>query len=146
DGRIQDDRGTVRQQRQRLLHREQQAFHIDVEDRVVVLLRYLAQGGIFRNTSIREHNIERALLPLDLCVEAIQIAKVRYVSLDASHISPDLLYRRGQLRLTTPRDEDVGAFAHKPLGRCQADAAIATRNEGNFSFQLTHGFLSSYQS
>ena len=47
DGRIQDDRGAIRQQRQRLLHREQEAFHIDVEDRVIVLLSDLAEGAYF---------------------------------------------------------------------------------------------------
>src|SRR5215468_3115779 len=45
DGGVQDDRGTLRQQRQRLLHREKQAFHVDVEDRVVELLGDRAQGA-----------------------------------------------------------------------------------------------------
>src|SRR5207245_891725 len=141
DGRIQDDRGTFRQLRQRLLHREKQAFHIDAEDRVIVLLSYRAEGGIRRNTGIREHNIELALLSLDLCEEAIKIAQVRHVSLYAGYISADLLDRRRQLRLTAPRDEDVCAFVHKSLRRGEADAAVATRNEGNFSFKLTHVFL-----
>jgi hypothetical protein len=57
-------------------------------------LSYLAEGGILRSTGIREHNIELALLPLDLCEEAIKIAKVRHVSLHAGDISSDLLYRR----------------------------------------------------
>src|ERR1700687_5608403 len=82
-----------------------------------------------------------ALLPLDLCEEAIQIAQVRHVSLDACPISSDFRYRRRQLRVTAPRDEDVRAFVHKLLRRRQADAAIAARNEGNLSFQLTHVLL-----
>src|SRR5438093_522748 len=117
NGRIQDDRGAIRQQRKRLLHREKQAFHIDVEDRVIVLLRYLAEGGILRNTGIREHNVEPALLPFDLCEEAIQIAKVRHVSWYAGYVSSDVLYRRSQLRTTAPRYEDVCAFVHKLLRR-----------------------------
>src|SRR5882724_10750012 len=72
-GRIQDDRGTIRQQRQCLLYREKQAFHIAVEERVVMLLSDLAQGGKLRSTGIGEHNIELALLPLDLGKEAIEI-------------------------------------------------------------------------
>ena len=67
-----------------------------------MLLSYLAEGGKLRHTGIREHNIELALLPLDLCEEAIKIAKVRHVSLYAGHIASDLLYRRSQLRLTAP--------------------------------------------
>ena len=37
--------------------------------------------------------------------------------------------------------EDVRAFVHKLLRRRQADTAIATSNEGNFSFELPHVFL-----
>src|SRR5256885_8328555 len=116
-------------------------FHIDVEDRVIVLLSDLAEGGIRRSTGIREHNIELALLPLDVCEEAIKIAKVRHVSLDAGDISSDLLYRRRQLRITAPCDEDVRAFIHKQLGRREANAAIAASDECHFSSKLLHTFL-----
>src|SRR5262249_35198789 len=52
DGRVQDDRGAVRHQRKRLLHREKQAFHVDVEDRLIELLGYLAEGGIPRDAGV----------------------------------------------------------------------------------------------
>src|SRR5437870_12662227 len=103
-----------------------------------MLLSYFAEGSILRNTCIREHNVQLALLPLDLCEEAIEIAKVRNVSLYAGDISPDLLDRRRQLRIAAPRNEDVRAFVDKLLRRRQANAAIAASNEGNFSFKLTH--------
>src|SRR5713226_7940351 len=80
-----------------------------------MLLSYLSQGSKLRSTGVREHNIELAFLPLDLCEEAIKIAKVRKVSLYAGYISSDLLYRRSQLRITAPRYEDVRAFVHKLL-------------------------------
>src|SRR5271166_3594369 len=48
--------------------------------------------------------------------------------------------------MVAPRDKDVRAFVHELLGRRQADAAIATRNECNFSFKVVHVFLSSHQS
>src|SRR5882672_7850289 len=146
DGRIQDDRRTVRHERKRLLPREQEAFHIDVEDRVIVLLGYLAEGGKLRPTGIREDNVEPALLPLDLREEAIEIYKARHVSLYAGHIYSDLLDRRSQLPFTAARDEDVRAFVHTLLRRRQANAAIATSNEGNFAFKFVHVFLSSHQS
>src|SRR5256884_8086978 len=38
-------------------------------------------------------------------------------------------------------NEDVRAFVHKLLRRRKANAAIATSNESNFPFKLTHGFL-----
>ncbi len=74
-----------------------------------MLLSDLAQGGELRATGIREHNIELALLPLDLREEAVKIVEVRHVSLYAGDISSDLLYRPSQLRITAPRDEDVRA-------------------------------------
>src|SRR2546428_8754185 len=120
---------------------KRRSFHIDVEDRVIVLLSDLAEGGIRRDAGIREHNIEPALLPLDLCEEAIKFAKVRHVSSYAGDISSDLLYRRRQLRITAPRDEDVGAFVHKQLGRREANAAIAAGDECHFSVKLPHIFL-----
>jgi molybdate transport system ATP-binding protein len=73
-------------------------------------------------------------------------AKVRHVSLYASYISSDLLYRRSQLRFTAPHYEDVRAFVHKLLCGRKANAAIATGNQCNFSFKLVHVFFSSYQS
>jgi hypothetical protein len=80
-----------------------------------------------------------------LCEEAIEIAKVRHVSLYARYVSSDLLDRRCQLRVTARRYEDVGAFIHKLLRRRKANAAIAARNEGNFSFELAHVAASSVQ-
>ncbi len=81
-----------------------------------------------------------------MCEQAIKIAKVRHVSLYARYISSDLLYRRCQLRVTARRYEDVRAFAHKLPRRRKANAAIAARNEGNFSFKLAHLEVSSVRS
>jgi hypothetical protein len=63
-----------------------EALHIDGEDRVKELLTDLAEGRNIPNTCIREDNIELAFLPLDLCEEAIQIAKVGPVPLYAGDI------------------------------------------------------------
>src|SRR3989442_5321818 len=105
DGRIQDDRGTIGHQGKRLLHREQEALYVDVEDRVEVLLSDLAQGCKLGPTGIREDNIQLALLALDVCEEPIKIAEVRHVALETADISSDLLYRRRQLRITAARDK-----------------------------------------
>src|SRR5262249_41707906 len=109
-----------------------------------MLLSNLAQGGELRAPGIREHNIERALLLFDLREEPIKIAKVRHVSLDAGDIFSELPYRRSQLRFTPAGDEPIRAFVHKLLRRCQADAARATGDQGNFSFKPLHAFLLSY--
>jgi hypothetical protein len=59
-----------------------------------VFLGDLAEGGVRRDTSVSEHNVEASLLLLDLGEEAIQIAKVRRVALDAGDVATDLLDRR----------------------------------------------------
>src|SRR5262249_23496198 len=117
---------------------------IDVEDRVIVFLSYLAEGGILRNTCIREHYIELALLLLDLCEEAIKITEVRHVSLYARYISSNLFYRSRQLRIASARYEDVRAFVHKLLRSRKTDAARASCNECCFSFKPTHASLLSF--
>src|SRR2546422_70600 len=138
NGRIQDDRSAIGQQRERLLHGEQDAFHVDVEDRVEELFSDLAEGSILRYAGVGKHDIELAVLPLDLCEQAIEIAQIRYVSLHAGDISGDLFRRRGQFGLAPPRDEDVGAFGHELLRGGKADAAGATGNEGDFPVELAH--------
>ena len=91
---------------------------------------------------MRAHTIEPALLSLDVCEEALQIAQVRHVAVDAGDMAADCLDRR-QLRLPAPRDEDVRASVHNLLRRRQANAALATGNEGHVSFPRVHVFLSS---
>jgi hypothetical protein len=105
-----------------------------------VLFSYLAEAGKGCDTGVREHNIELALLPLDLREETIEVVKVRHVSLYGTHIFSDLFYRRSQLLFTTPRYKHVGAFVHKLLGRRKANAAIAASNKRNFPFEFTRVF------
>jgi hypothetical protein len=114
------------------LHREQEAFHIDGEERVIVLLRDRTEGGTLRHTGIREHTIEPALLSRDVREEAIKIAQVRHVAVDAGDMAADLLDRCSSLWTTAPRDEDIRAFVHKLFRRRQADAAVSARDQCNF--------------
>ena len=77
----------VGQQRKRLLHREEETFHVDVEDRVIELLSYFAERSILCYTGIGEHDIELALLFSNLPEETIKVGKIRYVSLHPADIS-----------------------------------------------------------
>src|SRR6266704_1902762 len=86
--------------------------------------------------------VESTLFLLDLCIETIEVAKIRHVSLYALYISADLLYRRSQLRLTSARDEGIGAFVDKRFCRSKANPAGPTSNECGFSFKLVHIFSS----
>ena len=88
---IEDDGGSIWHQRKYFLNGKKEAFDIDVEDRVIKLLRYLAQRGIFRNTGIREDDVESALLALDLRSEPLQIVEIRDISRNGRYIFPDFL-------------------------------------------------------
>src|SRR4029077_16374642 len=139
--RIENDGCAVGQQRQCLLNRKNYAFYVGIENRIEELPRDGAQRGIAGDTGICKHDVEFALLPLDLVKEAIEVVEVLYVSLHAGDISSDLLRGDVQLRLPASCDENVGAFADKLLRCRKADAAIAARNESDFSAKLAHIFL-----
>jgi hypothetical protein len=92
-----------------------------------------------------QHDIELGLFPLNLREEAIKVAKVRHVSLYASHISSDLPDRRSQFCIPAPGDKDVCAFVHKLLRGRKADAAIGAGHNRDFSIKLTHVSLLSFR-
>ena len=62
-------------------------------DKVEINHALLREAFYFPTPAIGEHDIEFALFPLDLCKETIKLTRIRHVSLYASYISSDLLYR-----------------------------------------------------
>ena len=84
-----------------------------------------------------ENHVQAAFLLLDGGEDAVQVREVGAVALQGGDVfRPDLLDRCIQVRLAATRDEDVSALGHEPLGRSQADAAVAAGNEGNFPSEL----------
>src|SRR5258705_2143097 len=139
--RTENDGCAVGQQRQSLLNRKKHALYIGVEHRIEKLFADSAQDGIADNAGIRKHNIELALLMLDLSKEAFDVGDVRHVSLHAGDISSDFLDSCGQFRTAAPGDKHVGAFVDKLLRGRKTDPAVAARNERDFSVKLAHLFL-----
>ena len=115
------------QKRKRLLNRkESKAFHIGIENRVKKLFGYRAERRKLRNTGICEQDIEPALIAYDLSEQPVEIAQIRYISLDAGHIVADFGHRRGQLGIAAPRCEYVCAFDHKKFRGGESDAGAAS--------------------
>src|SRR5260370_12630988 len=75
---------------------------------------------------------------MDLRERTIEIAELRDVSLNSSHVFPDFVHCRGELAVTATGDENVRAFACEPLCHRQPDAAIAAGDERDPSFELAH--------
>jgi hypothetical protein len=141
NGAIENDRCTVGKERQRLLHGEEEAFDVRIEDAVEVLLVDRAKGSIFGDAGVSEDNVEFAFLFLDLGEEAVDIFEIGYVSLDSGDVRANFFDGFVQSGLVAAGDEDVGAFTDETFGGGEADAAGAACDQCDFAAELAH-FLS----
>ena len=115
------------------MHREEEAFYVDVEDRVIVLLSHLAKGGILRSTRVREHNIEFVLLPFDLPEEAIQIANVRNISYSVYSATKAAVRSFARTWTTDLKDRRirVNAVSPGPIETPGLNNLVASSGEGD---------------
>jgi hypothetical protein len=77
------------------------------------------------------------VLALHCGEQPVEVCQVRDVARHAGDVLADLPDRLIEFRLAAAGDEDVGALGDVAPGRGQADAAVATSNQGNFPFKLT---------
>src|SRR5713226_2421447 len=68
-------------------------------------------------------------------VQSIQIREIGNVPLDAADVLADLAHRGVELGVTATGDEDVRAFRDEPLCSGEADSAVASGDDRDFSFQ-----------
>src|SRR6202166_1628695 len=92
DGAVENDRATILQERQCLLHREQRSPHIDVEQLVEMLFGDGPKGDKFANAGVGENNIDAPLHLGDGRVETIKVGQFGNVSLKARKVAVDWLY------------------------------------------------------
>src|SRR6202041_2878663 len=107
DGAVENDRATILQERQCLLHRKQRSPHINVEQLVEMLFGDGAEGNKFANAGVGENNINSPLHLGDGLVETIEVVKFGNVSLNARNVAADCLYRLVEFLPATARDEDI---------------------------------------
>ena len=74
---VEDDRGAVVQQRQRLLHREQRALDVGAEGAVEVLLGDLLQGGELAAAGVGEQHVERRRRGAIASYEPVEVGRGR---------------------------------------------------------------------
>ena len=92
----------------------------------------------FAPASVCEEDVDVAVLLFDDGIETVEIIQARYVACDRRNVSPDQGCGLFQLFLPSASDYDVSAFFHEALGCGQAYATIATRDDCNLTFKLSH--------
>src|ERR1700720_4764210 len=131
----EDDRATILQQRQGFLHGEQRSLDVDAEKFVEMLLSDFVERSKFRSAGIGEDDVKFTFC-FDGLIKTIEVGQFGNVSLNASDVAADSLYRRTELFLTPARDEDVGTLFYEELCCSQPYPGCATGNDCYFSLQL----------
>src|SRR5208282_4349601 len=89
------------------------------------------------DAGIREHNVELALLPLDLCEQAIEVSEPGHVALNAGDLAADLFLRHVEFCRAASCNKHIRAFCNESLRRRQTDAAIAAGDECHLAFEFS---------
>src|SRR6266851_4558155 len=100
-----------------------------------MLLSDFAERRKFRNAGIGEDDVKFSLC-FDGLIKTIEVGQFGNVSLNASDVAADLLYRRVEFFLTAAHDEDVGTLFYEELCCSQPYPGCATGNDCYFSLQL----------
>src|SRR5258707_2285928 len=136
DGAVENDRATILQQRQCLLHRKQRSSYIDVEQLVEMLFGDGPEGNKFANAGVGENNIDSPLHLCDCLVETIKVGQFGNVSLNASNVAADCLYGLVEFLLASACNEDIGALVDKELCRSQPYPFGAAGDDSDLTFEL----------
>src|SRR5258708_2974387 len=142
DGAVENDRATIPQERQCLLHRKQRSPYIDVEQLVEMLFGDGPKGNKFANAGVGENNIDSPLHLRDGLVETIKVGRIGNVSLNPRNVAADCLYGLIEFLLATARDEDVGTLLGKELCRSQPNSFCPAGDDGGLAFDLFGHYLS----
>ena len=121
------------QQRQRLLHSEEQPFDVAVERVIKVFLSDCAKRSEFAAAGIRKDDVDAALLLLHNRVQPIKIREIRDIALNPCDVLADLLHRRIEFALTATGDKNICALCDESLCRGETDTAIPAGDDCNFS-------------
>src|ERR1700722_1662827 len=78
------------------------------------------------------------LLLLYGVVQPVKIGEIGNVALQRGNVLADLIDCRIEFALTTAGDKDVCALGNEALRRGETDSAVASRDDGYFSFQFGH--------
>src|SRR6202166_455956 len=142
DGAVENDRATILQERQCLLHGKQRSPNIDVEQFVEMLFGNGGEGNKFANPGVGENDIDLPLHIRDGLVETIKVGQFGNVSLNARNIAADCLYGLVKFLLATACDEDIRTLLGEKLCRSQPNPLGTAGDDGGLVFKLFgHSFF-----
>src|SRR6202049_4494380 len=136
DRAVENDRATIPEERQCLLHRKQRSPYIDVEQLVEMLFGDGPKGNKFANAGVGENNIDSPLHLRDGLVETIKAGRIGNVSLNARNVAADCLYGLVEFLLATARDENMGSLFDEKLCRSQPNSFRAPGDNGGLAFEV----------
>src|SRR5260221_9893898 len=117
DRAVENDGAAIIQERQTLLHREQCALYVDVEEPVEMLFGHFTEGNKFPNAGVGENDIDSPIRLTDCLVKTIQIGQFGDVPLNAVHVHADCLNGLVELFLAAARDENICPLLDEELCR-----------------------------
>src|SRR5216683_1687862 len=136
DGAVENDRATILQERQCLLHRKQRSPYIDVEQFVEMLFGDGPKGNKFAKASVGENNIDSPLHFRDSLVKTIKVSQLGNVSLNSRNVGVDCLHGLVEFLLAAAGDEDIGTLFDEKLCRSQSNPFCPAGDDSNLTFEL----------
>src|SRR6266478_1689681 len=136
DRAVENDRATIPQERQCLLHRKQRSPYIDVEQLVEMLFGDGPKGNKFADAGVGENNIDSPLHPKDGLVKAIKVSQLGNVSLNSRNVGADCLHGLVEFLLAAARDEDIGTLFDEKFSSSQPNPFCPAGDDGGLAFEL----------
>src|SRR5258705_11015822 len=101
---------------------------------IKALLGDRAERNKITYTCVGEQHIYTHLPRFHLGIQAIEVFKIRDVTLNTNSVPSDQLHCGVEFILTATGDENLRSFSSEQLCCCQADPTIATCDYRDFSF------------
>src|ERR1700736_3861476 len=136
DGAVENDRATIPQERQCLLHRKQRSPYIDVEQLVEMLFGDGPKGNKFANAGVGENNIDSPLYLGNGLVKTIKVSQLGDVSLYSGNVGADCLHGVVEFLLAAARDENIGTLFDEKFCRSQPNPFCPAGDDGDLAFEF----------
>src|SRR5882724_2466006 len=133
DRAVENDGGAALKEGQSGLDREKNAGDVGPEDFVEGRLRHVRDRADFDRAGIGKDDVEAAKPILDHGEQGLAGRTVQDVASERSRLFAQLLGRRIERVLIAPGDDDLRALGDEPVGRGEADAAIAACDQSDLA-------------